>query len=110
MEHTKLPWIISSTCLICGEDGRVIASLIPTPPITSEIFEARANAEFILRVCNSYDRDQEIIKALLEACKKAEEILSTTLIPMGVKKEGTKPNQAYIACQQALAEAEKTKN
>ena len=57
MEHSKLPWMESSSCLVAGSDGMIIANLIPLEPngIISPCFEeSQANAAFIVKACNKY--------------------------------------------------------
>ncbi len=47
------------------------------------------------RICNSHD-------GLVKACEKAEQLMESMLVPMGIKKEGTRPNNVLKLIQQAL--------
>jgi len=73
-EHTKTPWFVSSTCLICDEGAAIVANLFPMNPITCGVGldESEANAEFIVRACNNYD---SLLAALAKIQKLADRAL-----------------------------------
>lgn len=63
MEHTPTPWNVRGTNglrIIYGENG----SIAEVKNLKRLVMENDANAEFIVRACNSHE-------ALLEACKIA---------------------------------------
>ena len=61
--HTLVPWMLSDSHGLCvvSEKG-VVADLEKSRTSAESSEESRANAEFIVRACNSHD-------ALLAACK-----------------------------------------
>ncbi len=52
----------------------------------------------ICQCINSHD-------GLVEACEKAEQLMESMMVPMGIKKEGTRPNNVLKLIQQALEAA-----
>ncbi len=81
-QHTQLPWAIS------GKDGRGIISVavgnscgiayfFSSPEVrVFDPFEARANAKFAVRACNSFD-------GLLEACGKLANLAEVVALCVG---------------------------
>ena len=63
-EHTPIPWDISSSCLICNEEGKILANLIPLGLMELDVTldEAVANAEFIVKAVNNHDKLVEILR------------------------------------------------
>lgn len=59
--HTPTPWHLAGDSLIVEEHGISIAQMLNRG---TETPSPRANAEFIVRACNSHD-------ALLDACQEA---------------------------------------
>ena len=70
--------------------------------IRSDIPEALADAEALKL------NMQAVAPELLAACKKAEQLMEGMMVPMGIKKEGTRPNNILKLIVQAIAKAEKT--
>ena len=90
-QHTPTPWII------CGhhrKDTNQITYVIPTA--TNEEFQA--NATFIVRACNNFDK-------LLAACKEAQGLLDWCMRAMPTLCIPIDSSVAHI--QTAIAEAEK---
>ena len=98
MEHTALPWEIGKSYT----DDIAIRELSPDNECVADVLclsdgEQEANAEFIVRACNSYE-------ALVEACKLAAKYVSKmvaddvqTVIP---------PANALRVIERALKQAE----
>lgn len=81
-KHTPIPWIfkkvktsngycykIGSPDMVAGSYGAICAYDDATTLNPHAEGVQQANAEFIVKVCNSYERDQETIKVSLEACE-----------------------------------------
>lgn len=68
-KHTPTPWKLDPRSLTIYEDndGRGF-DVAYVNERNHGIAESLTNAEFIVTACNSYDQDQETIKALVEAC------------------------------------------
>ena len=64
--NTPLPWVLSSSVIICDKEARVIASLVPMDVVGVSAKEQFANAPYIVHACNSYPR---LVKALRNAIK-----------------------------------------
>lgn len=54
--------------------------------------------------CNKFKASH---KELIKACKKAEQLMESMMVPMGIKKEGSRPNNVLRFIQQTVKEAKK---
>lgn len=115
MEHTKTPWKYeyegSGDYAIFGSDNTDIGTAWSKDAhflgLGGKAEENLANAEFIIQACNAYDKDQQTIKDLLEACERALPLLGLA-IAEDVFKNCVAPKNAentLSLLQQAIAKA-----
>jgi len=84
MSHTPGPWIVSSSCLVCTDEGKVLASTVPMIGIESlsvPLRDCEANARLIaavpellevaLLVVNGMLDQEALRREALEAISKA---------------------------------------
>jgi hypothetical protein len=91
MEHTKGPWIVSSSTIVCDESARIISQGVCFDGLGVPIGEAMANALLISAAPD-----------LLEACKRAE-------VELGFMEGMTKQKASqdvFNSLQAAIAKAE----
>lgn len=99
--HSPLPWALSAAYdhLVCGPDGRAIFECWfrghKYPGIGAD---ARANAAFIVRACNSHDD-------LLAAAKVMERVFNLAILN-GQLSPGTENSEIANAMRAAIVKAE----
>jgi hypothetical protein len=76
--HTPLPWRLRMNDSGMCNGVAVSATVLPPEPFTgpyiAEVGSSRANAEFIVRACNSHEELLAALKALTVACVSADSI------------------------------------
>jgi hypothetical protein len=72
MTHTATPWALNRDEIPPiiyadhqGEDGQKCIALLDGSAAFPNVDKCEANAEFIVRACNAYDKDQETIADLV---------------------------------------------
>lgn len=76
-QHTPMPWKLTKTgdgslpitAKVNGVDAR-IAEVFP-----QDFAQLKANAAFIVRAVNAYEKDQEMIRELLAALKSSQKLI-----------------------------------
>ena len=73
MNHTKEPWVISSSLIVCNEDADVIATCTPNFGLsTLDMLACKANAQRIVdcvNACEGIEDPKEWIKNAKEIPK-----------------------------------------
>jgi hypothetical protein len=111
-EHTELPWkqepvggcTIFSTQTI-NIDGR--KHLIHIADCSTE-----ANAEFIVLACNSYEKDQQLIDDLVDACEWTDTTLNACtryFLGTGPQPQPEELAEVIVKLKAVLAAAEEAK-
>ena len=93
--QTPTPWRI-------GDAGGTIfgpKTDNPSPTVVCCISKNHADVKFIVRACNAYERDQDQIKELLEACKEAASRLN-------VDEPTSAESQVQLILDRAISKAE----
>lgn len=76
-EHTKLPWIVSSSLLVCDTKARVICSTAPMEVVGVTNSEAFANAAYIVLAANEYPKLLKEVESLRAFKRSVDEALNS---------------------------------
>lgn len=68
-KHTEAPWFTDGRHITSPNRGKLYQEIAVVSPGTVLRKVDRANAEFIVKACNSHASDQKKIKALVGACE-----------------------------------------